>query len=82
MRGRTPTSIVIVADLVELPAVEPLAALEDLVAQDLFLQALGDRLRVGLPLGVVFRQAGDEVVHDLVDRRVVLELVLDPHRVG
>ena len=39
-----------VADLVELAAVEALAALEDLVAQDLLLQVLEDRLRVGLLL--------------------------------
>ena len=70
------------ADLVELAAVEPLAALEDLVAQDLLLQLLEDRLGFDLPLDLAFGQAGDQVCEHLVDRAVVLELVLDPHRVG
>ncbi len=70
------------ADLVEPAPVEPSAALEDLVAQHFLLQVLENRLRVGLSFGVPFRQAGDESVHDPVDGRVVLELVLDPHRVG
>ena len=45
------------ADLVEAAAVEALAALEDLVAHDLFLQALEDRLGVGAALGFVFRDS-------------------------
>ena len=71
------------ADLVELPAVEALAALEDLVAHDLLLQLLEDRpSRRPSALDLLLREARHEVRQHFVDRAVVLELVLDPHRVG
>ena len=70
------------ADLVERAAVEPLAALERFVAHDLFLQLLEDRLRVAAPLDFVLGDAGHQVGQHLVDRAVVLELVLDAHRLA
>ena len=70
------------ADLVELAAIEPYAALQDFVSQDLFLEVLEDLLRFGLALGLAFGQAGDEIGEDLVDAPVVVELVPDAHGVG
>ena len=70
------------ADLVELAAVETLAALERLVAHDLFLQLLEDRLRVAAALDLGVGNARDQVGEHLVDGRVVGQLVLDAHRVG
>ena len=60
-----------------------MAALERLVAHDLFLQFLEDRLRVGLRRSTSSSgMLGDEVGQHLIDRAVVLELVLDAHRLG
>ena len=70
------------ADLVEAPAVEPLAALEDLVAHDLLFQVLEDLLRVRAPLDLLLGDARDQLGQDLIHRPVVLELVLDSHRLG
>ena len=84
VRGSTPTSIVIVADLVERAAVEALAALERLVAHDLLLQLLEDRLGVRLrrstsSSGMLGDRAPSSTLSTVA---VVLELVLDAHRVG
>ena len=70
------------ADFVELPAVEPLAAVEDLVAEDLFLEVLDDELGVGALLRLVFGDDTDQFGDDLIDRAVVFQLVLDAHRLG
>ena len=67
-------------DLVELAAIEPYAALEDFVPQDLFLEVLEDLLRFGLALGFAFGQARDEIGKDLVDAPIVVEFV--PHAHG
>ena len=82
MRGSTPTSLQIGADLVELAAVEADAALEHLVAQHLLLQLLEDRLRFDLPLDLAFGQRRDQLLEHLVDALVVLELAADPHRLA
>ena len=47
------------ADLVELAAVEPLAVLEDLVAQHLLLELLEDRLGVDAPLDLALGERRD-----------------------
>ena len=66
-------------DLVELAAVQPLAAFEDLVPQHPLLQALEDGLDVAAALRVVVRQGRQVVVEHAVDGGVVLELVADAH---
>ena len=72
-----------VADLVELAAVEPDAVGEHFFAEDLLLQLLEDRLRVGLLLGFGFlRQLRDQALEREVHRLVVFELLADAHRLG
>ena len=69
-------------NLVELAAVEPHALLEDFVAQDFFLELFEDRLGFDLALHFALGNRPDEVGEHLIDRAVVLELVLDAHRVA
>ena len=70
------------ADLVEAPAIEPRAPLEDLAPQHLFFQLLEDRLRLDAALDLSFRQARDQLLEHLVDALVVLELAPDAHRLA
>ena len=70
------------ADLVELAPVEAGAPLQDRVAQHLLLQLLEDRLGLAPALDLFLGQGRDEIIEDLVHRLVVLQLVLDLHRLG
>src|SRR5262249_26565016 len=70
------------AHLVELAAVEAHAVRQHFLAQDLFLQLLEDRLRVGLALDLALGNRRDEILERLLDALVVLQLAADPHRLG
>ena len=61
-------------NLVERAAVEPHAAFEHLVPQNLLLQILEDLLRFQLALDFAFGNRSDELVEDLVDPVVVSSL--------
>ncbi len=66
-------------DLIELAAVEPMALVEDLVAQHLLLHLVEDVLG----LGVLFLvERVEQVVEDGIDPAVAFELVENPHRVA
>ena len=69
-------------NLVERAAVQPLPALERLVAHHLFLELLEDPFRVHATVRLGVGDAGEQFRKDPVDARIVLELVLDPHRRG
>ena len=69
-------------DLVELAAVEPHAAVQDLVAQHLLFEFLEDGFGFDLALHLALRNGGHETGEHLVDAAVVLELVLDAHGVA
>ena len=70
------------ADLVECAAVEPHATVEHRVAQHLLLELLEDGLRLAPALNLFFRHRADQLLEDLVHRRVALDLVLKLHRLG
>ena len=83
VRGSTPVSIQIGRISSNLRPSRRTPRVEHLVAQDLFLQLLEDRLRVGLPLDFAFGHAPRRGPSSTWSTRlVVLELVADAHRLG
>src|SRR5580765_7740114 len=66
-------------DFVELAAVEAHAAREYFFAEDLLLQLLENRFRVGAPLRLGLGDGRHELFERRLDAFVVLELVVDPH---
>ncbi len=70
------------ADLVERPAVEPRVAFENLGPQHLLAQRLEDPFGGGALVLVLLRDRCEQVGLHPIDLLVVLDLALDPHRLG